>query len=239
MKLDIDNLHHAYLIEGEYKSVFPRLLEYLIKNKLISGQNDVYQNTSETLNIELSRLIKSQQTEKSNHKIFILGANFFGREAVNSLLKVFEEPTPGTHFFLITPNPHLLPATLRSRLSKLTNDDKNEIKPEVLKQAKEFLSSSKGQRITLIKDFVEQFKDLEAEENNIKSSALELLNGIETIFYQSFRGPSPGSSFGGRTPLSLVYEFEELAKVRDYISDRGSAVKMLLEHVALILPVTK
>jgi len=136
-----DNLHHAYLIEGEYDQVFPELLSYLKEHKLIAGPNDVYQNSSETLTIDLSRLIKVQQAEKSAHKFFILGANFFTREAANSLLKVFEEPTPGTHFFLITPNPHLLPATLRSRLHFISAENKKGIKPEVLEEAKKFLEN--------------------------------------------------------------------------------------------------
>ena len=88
-----DNLHHAYLIEGEYDKVLPSLLEYLKDNKLISNSGDAYQHSSETFNIDLARLIKATQAEKSQYKFFILGANFFGHEATNSLLKVFEDFT--------------------------------------------------------------------------------------------------------------------------------------------------
>ena len=223
-----DNLHHAYLIEGEYDQVFPELLSYLKEHKLIAGPNDVYQNSSETLTIDLSRLIKVQQAEKSAHKFFILGANFFTREAANSLLKVFEEPTPGTHFFLITPNPHLLPATLRSRLHFISAENKKGIKPEVLEEAKKFLAASHSQRIKIIEEFLKKFEDLEVGENNMKSRALAWLNVIETILHDS-----------GKDTKEKVYEFEELAKVRDYIADRGASAKMLLEHLALILPTIK
>lgn len=224
--LKANNLHHAYLIEGEYGNVLPLLLEYFQKNKLIENAGNVYQNSSETLNIDLSRELKATQAEKSAHKFFILGAKFFGHEAMNSLLKVFEEPAPGTHFFLITPNPHLLPATLKSRFYILS-PDKKEVSPAVRAEAERFLHTSPTTRIKMIGEFLEKFEDLEKEENNMKSSAQDWLNGIETVLYKS------------ADLKKYVFEFEELARVRDYLADRGASTKMLLEHLALILPIMK
>lgn len=218
-----DNLHHAYLIEGEYAKVFPELLEYLQKNKFIETPGDIYQNSSETLNIDLSRSLKATQAEKAQYKFFILGANFFGHEAVNSLLKVFEEPTAGTHFFLITPNPHLLPATLKSRLQVLDNDIKKEINPVVLAEAKKFLTTSPTTRIKIIGEFLEEREESEST----KSEALTLINAIESTLYKSVN------------IKDNLFAFEELSKVRDYLADRGASTKMLLEHLALALPTIK
>ena len=218
--------HHAYLVEGEHKEIFPLLVDFLKKQKLISVTGDIYQKFSETFTIDFSRLIKSHQIEKSPHKFFILGANFFTREAANSLLKVLEEPAPGTHFFLVTPNPHLLPETLKSRLHILSLENKKEINSLVLQDAKKFLAAGSGQRIKIIEEFLKKFEGLEAGENNIKSSALEFLNAIEFVFYEAVKD---------RALSNRVFEFEELAKVRDYISDRGASTKMLFEHLALIL----
>jgi DNA polymerase-3 subunit delta' len=39
--------------------------------------------------------------------------------AANALLKFLEEPTPATHLLLITADPFQLPATVRSRCSRL------------------------------------------------------------------------------------------------------------------------
>lgn len=213
-----DNLHHAYLIEGDYNEVAPELLSHI--------KGDIYQNFSETFSIDLSRLIKAAQSEKSADKYFILGANFFGREAANSLLKVFEEPTEGTHFFLITPNPHLLPTTLRSRLQFIPAANNKEIKKAPQAEAEKFLKSSQQTRIKMIGEFIEKFEDM--EESNLKSSALELLNAIETHLYKT-----------DKDIKSKTYEFEELAKARDYLADRGSSAKMLLEHLALVFPTIK
>jgi len=35
-----------------------------------------------------------------------------------------------------------------------------------------------------------------------------------------------------------IFIFEEIANCRKYLSDRSASVKMLLEHLAFILPVT-
>jgi hypothetical protein len=77
----------------------------------------------------------------------------------------------------------------------------------------------------MIGEFIEKFEDM--DDSNLKSSALELLNTIETLLYKS------------GDLKDRVFEFEELAKARDYIADRGASTKMLLEHLALILPIIK
>ena len=232
--LDKKNLHHAYLIEGEYGIVAPVLIAYLKKSKIIASDSDLYQSFAETFSIDLSRVIKSQQVEKSASKFFILGANFFGREAANALLKVFEEPTAGVHFFLITPNPHLLPATLRSRLQKVSADNKKTIIPEVSAYAKQFLGANKANRIKMLDEVIKKFKkekeskDEETGEKGLKSWAIELLNAVEIIFHQN-----------NLDIKSKLFEFEELQKCRGYMSDNGASAKMLLEHLALILTTTK
>ena len=63
--------HHAYLVEGEHKEIFPLLVDFLKKQKLISVTGDIYQKFSETFTIDFSRLIKSHQIQKSPHKFFI------------------------------------------------------------------------------------------------------------------------------------------------------------------------
>jgi|SRR3989344_7808830 len=232
--LSIDNLHHAYLIEGEYEALAGEIISFLKKKGIeAEGNPDVLQKFFETISIDDSRTLKELQGQKSTSggkKFFILGANFFGHEAANSLLKVFEEPAKDVHFFLITPNPHLLPATLKSRLSVISVANKKEINSSVLKEAKEFLNAAKLQRIKIIEALIAKFKDEDEEgEKKLKSTAIELLNAIESLFHEKYK-----DSMGEH-----IFEFEELIKVRDYLADRGASAKMLLEHLALILPTIK
>ena len=63
--------------------------------------------------------MKDRQQKKSldgGKKIFVISTNSITREAQNSLLKIFEEPTEGTHFFLILSSSRILIPTLKSRL---------------------------------------------------------------------------------------------------------------------------
>jgi DNA polymerase III delta prime subunit len=228
-----DNLHHAYLIEGEYEAVLPELVSYLEEKGIIKkGSPDLHRIFEETLKIDSARHIKESQIEKSSQsggkKIFIIGANFFTREAANSLLKVFEEPAEGVHFFLITPNPHLLPATLLSRVHLIAAENKKEINPAILAEANKFLSAGHAARIKQIEEFIKKFEDLEADENNMKSRAQAWINAMETLLHRS-----------EQDIRNKLYEFGELSKARDYITDRGSSAKMLLEHLALVLPIIK
>lgn len=51
--------------------------------------------------------------------LLVTPADRLSRGAANALLKTLEEPVPRTFLMLITPNPHQLPATIRSRCQHL------------------------------------------------------------------------------------------------------------------------
>jgi DNA polymerase III gamma/tau subunit len=73
----------------------------------------------ETFGVDEGRELKEAQLSKSfggGKKIFVISFETITVEAQNSLLKVFEEPTPDTHFFLISRTGSRLLPTLRSRI---------------------------------------------------------------------------------------------------------------------------
>src|SRR3989338_4421521 len=117
--LDKNNLHHAYLIEGQRDEIVPEVLEF-IKSLGIktAGNSDFCYITLDSFKIEDARNLKSYGAEKgvtSGKKIFLISANNFLLEAQNSLLKIFEEPIEDTHFFVVTPDANALLRTLVSR----------------------------------------------------------------------------------------------------------------------------
>src|SRR3989344_1610534 len=100
--LNKDNLHHAYLIEGDKDKILPELLEFIEKLGVKQGSADFSQIELDTFKVEDARNLKSYAMEKgfsAQKKIFIISANSFLLEAQNTLLKVFEEPIENTHFF--------------------------------------------------------------------------------------------------------------------------------------------
>ncbi len=143
--LTTGNIHHAYFLVGEPSVVVPHVREFLEKtvNIQLAGNPDVWHGRFDVFTIDDARQLSDSQERKSfqtntqankknsersikdgknkeentqeSRKIFIIETNSITESAQNSLLKVFEEPTVGTHFFIISPQDTLLP-TLRSRM---------------------------------------------------------------------------------------------------------------------------
>jgi DNA polymerase-3 subunit delta' len=185
------------------------------------GNPDVSIQRFETLKIEDARDLDASQTLTSaggGVKIFIISAHSITLEAQNALLKTLEEPSPNTYFFLIVPRVDGLLPTLKSRLEisalGVVKQD------EQSREAAEFLSSSPAERLKTAKA-ISDTKDKEA--------AISLLAALERE-YRKRKIPTEWS----REDITAL---EALAQACSYIMDRGSSVKMLLEYVALALPV--
>ena len=148
MKLHLDskNLHHACFLVGDTEAIFLKLKNFLEKRVGIktSGNPDFWSGKFKTLTIDEARAIAELQERKSfvgkslgseaskwRGKIFVIQADFITEEAQNSLLKVFEEPTSGTHFFIISPQDILLP-TLRSRMQIIFHSEMSSTRLDIL-----------------------------------------------------------------------------------------------------------
>lgn len=239
---DKNNLHHAYLIEGKKEEIIPDILKFLesIKIKTI-GNPDFVQINQDSFKITNARILKIESIEKgiSNNlptgqagkKVYIISINSFLIDAQNTLLKMFEEPIENTLFFLIVPDIAIILPTLLSRfyLIKTKNEDRNE-----LKKAKEFINMSLSNRIIFIKDLVSK-KDEEDDLENIindstRTNALKFLNAIEIVLHQKFLQEK------NNTYIDKVNYFEQIFKVREFLSMPGSSIKSLMESIALIIP---
>jgi len=224
------NFHHAYLIKGAKETIVPELFLFFEKewNFIVKANPDFWHGDFDTFGIDEGRVVREMQTRRSfggGKKIFVITASFFTREAQNSLLKVLEEPTPDTHFFLITQNTQSLLPTLKSRLHIISLrrafPRRREGKPfagsadpkqGLGKLTEEFLSANTPKRIELLKGVVE---------NKDKNDAIRFLDDLEVSLHDL---------------RAETFVFEEIRKCRSYLNDRSPSVKMILEHVAVIVP---
>ncbi|MCR4330628.1 MAG: hypothetical protein NUV49_01980 [Patescibacteria group bacterium] len=219
-------LHHAYLISDTTGDEMSRL-KTLISRELgitTSLNPDFWVGEFDTFGIDDSRAIKELQSLRpfaGERKIFVLCAHFFTREAQNSLLKVFEEPTANTHFFIITSNTESLLPTLKSRLFLVTPHQHQEsgLSDEAFSAA-DFLKRSRAKRLELLKDMIES-KD--------KNRAILFLNTLEHTLYQE-------SAKSGPMTKDMQETFTEIGICRNYLNDRSPSTKMILEHMALTVP---
>ncbi|MEK7582013.1 MAG: hypothetical protein AAB488_01635 [Patescibacteria group bacterium] len=214
-------LHHAYLIDGEYQSTLSELKEFFKETLSIvtAGNPDVIVQEMEILTIDDARALKEMASRKSfsgGKKIFVIGAHFFTHEAQNSLLKLFEEPTPDTHFFIITRKGNALLPTLLSRLSRIAIAQTGNI--EIKSLAEKLLKLSPGERLRddTIKDIIEE-KD--------KIRAIALLDQFVKALHEKEKVTTKNTRL-----------FEELTKCRGYLNDRAPSVKLILEYTLLVLP---
>ena len=207
-------LHHAYfIIEHEAEEVISKLKHFLenIVGVKTSGNPDFWHGRFDTLTIDHARDITETSQRKDfsgGRKIFIIQADFITEEAQNSLLKVFEEPTAGTHFFIISPQDILLP-TLRSRMVVLLNESGVETSESILKLKLK-------DRLARVKEITDAISD----EEKTKQDAILLLNQIEKELYDLGTEKSAAS-------------LKVCESARASLYDRGAPIKMILENLVL------
>lgn len=213
-------LHHAYLIAGERHSV--RLaLNRFFENELkfrIQGNPDFLFAEYDTFTIDDGRALKDWQSRwpvAGERKFFVLALNTATTEAQNSLLKVLEEPTAGTHFFLIAPTADIFLPTVRSRLFIIKfasggADDGTE-------ETEKFLKSNIGERLAFAKLFADEI----ADGKKTKTDVIKFLDTVELVLRDK--------------NLAEAAVFKELLQAKIFLRGSGSSVKMLLENLALHL----
>lgn len=213
--------HHAYFIHSFRDSV-NRLKDHLkSKFNINHTQNpDFYHEKFETFGINESRELKERHSSKgyteNSKRIFIIEISNITHEAQNALLKIFEEPHENTHFFVIMPSVELLLPTLRSRLFVLPREI-DEADNDSLKEIKKFLKLSRKEKVDYVDDMAKRISDEEIS----KSDAIKFLNDLSVVLYEDKDKNSKA--------------LKAVIKAIDYMNDKSSSVKQLLEFVALVI----
>ncbi|MEN9622040.1 MAG: hypothetical protein RLZZ67_474 [Candidatus Parcubacteria bacterium] len=214
-----DTLHHAYFIEGERALVLTDLEAFLKDSfKIIrQGHPDVHYTEYESFGIDEGRSLQEMQSLRpilGDKKIFIITLDSITSEAQNSLLKVFEEPTPGTHFFVISSSSRILLPTLRSRMVVVVHSSAENKSYDG--DAKKFVISSLKERLEYVANIIEEKNKARAEE-----------------FLQALVAHLAGA---GLTKASLKRgaALKEILTLTTYLKDRAPSLKLILERVALL-----
>jgi hypothetical protein len=172
---------------------------------------DVFFLDAPRFGINEARTLKGMAFRKPverDYRTFILTFSTITTEAQNALLKLFEEPPSTARFHIIVPREDILISTLRSRVA--FHDMPTASRATTV--ALQFLQSSYRDRLETIA----------ARAKAADMAWMEaVVNGSEVYFEEQ----------GAYAPL------KEIAFVRSYFHASGASKKMLLEHLALTLPV--
>jgi hypothetical protein len=223
-----ENSFHAYLVEGG-KEILPQILVAYENETGVAtqGNPDVCVFDVSTFTIDNAREIKILATEAplgGQHKLIIISAPFFAVEAQHALLKTLEEPFTHARFVLLTRQSGALLPTLRSRLVR---KDYVTTSGVANAYAKEFLSLQSGARLELVARMLKKKDDVEL--GVLKEEVLGFIDTLE----QKLRT----ALLESRETTTLAKALGEVVLVRSYLFDRSPSLKMLLEHLALVLPI--
>lgn len=222
------NLYHSYVLEGNPEEIVYSLRIYLEDRGEVNKQSeDVSINLYDSFAIQDSQKIKEWYQNKptgGKKKICIIGAKFINREAEQTLLKMIEEPTVDSHFFIVVPDSSLLLSTILSRVHLIKNGAG--LDNEELKRAEDFLSLNLSGRIEKVGEIIKEFKDNE-NSGGLRHNAISLINGIERVIYEKWKKDLNNED--------LKFILEELKNCREFLSTPGASVKMILEHISLII----
>ncbi|HTE49041.1 MAG TPA: hypothetical protein VK675_03995 [Candidatus Paceibacterota bacterium] len=233
---DKNNLHHAYLIEGDKDNVVPEIVKFCEDLNVETADNpDFCIIKIDNFKMEEAINLRGMGNERGispGKKIFVVCSNSITLDAQGTLLKMFEEPIENTHFFLVVPDVNSLLKTLVSRFYLIRNENAD-IKT---KEAEQFLNMPLKNRIDFIKELLAEPEEENDERDSevavldsTRSKALKFLNALELTLHKKF------ISSMSRTVLDMGC-FEHLFKVREFLRMPGSSTKTLMESVALIIP---
>ncbi len=221
------NRHHAFVIEAEAEEGI-KTVQAWVERELemkVKANPDVVVLRYGLFSVEDARRIAEIAAGApfaGTHKVVVIAATRAYHEAQNALLKLFEEPPPETYLFFILPTLGGLLPTLRSRV-QILDANRGFTKPPISKAAEEFMKANKEERSAMIKKLASG-KDEEDRRKN-RDTVLTIVNGIEAVAYMSGRRTSRHREL-----------LEEIQTLRGYLHDRSAPVRMILEHLSLVLP---
>ena len=224
-ELNVAAPHHAYLIVGERGDIIPELKTMLEADGFaIKANADFHLYELDVFLIEHAHQLRREQAMHASagaRKIFVVAFNTIISEAQNALLKTLEEPTEGTKFFFITRNSEVLLPTVCSRM-QIVRTEEHETHMQSTDPGAAFLAASIPERLKMIERYTKAKTD---DKPRAKEEARVFLIALERATY------ARGEDARYRKAL------EDILTAKRYLSDRSPSVKLLLEHLALTIPV--
>src|SRR3990167_9054399 len=107
---------------------------------------------------------------------------------------------------------------------------KEDLEKELIEIGRKFLAALPNKRLEMVKKLSAKSgeeNELLSESSANKQKAVQFLNALEFLLHLDIECPSG------------CMALEELSRSRQFISDQGASAKIILEHLALALPIVK
>ena len=206
--------HHSYIVVNSHPEALVPVLTAEFKNSM--PESSVVPFVIPRVTIDNVRML-SEYTYGSAPQIVLVATDDILHEAQQALLKTLEEPGAQTKIVFIMPHvAHLLP-TIMSRVEVVHyegKDSENIYKKEMQK----FLTSDMPTRLKWVEKFIKDHEDHDTTRSILK----RYIDALTEIVLNKKGVPS--------TILA------DLQYASSNILTRGSSIKMLLEHIAITIP---
>ena len=212
------DFHHAYVVSGTKETTALLLADLDRLGVKTKGNPDFFCDTFASFGVEEALGLIARSMSKpvmGGNKYFVLTVSSISREAQNTLLKLLEEPSGESVFFLVVPSAGALLPTLRSRMHVLSYQA---VDATAVALARTFLAESFSERIDMLKRFVDE-KDSER--------VMVLLSALERTLSKM------------RRDIAFSDGLRAIWRARRHISQGSASFKMMLEQVALLVPRVK
>lgn len=209
--------HHAYFLTGSLEAGIAQATQFAESLGVSSGP-DLITLSYTNLSIDDARAlvgVEAQSPVEGDQKVLILSATRFFYEAQNALLKLFEEPSPGTTLILVVPSEGMLLPTLRSRLLRLP------VASTATPVADAFLKLSKEEREKYLGRILDRAGGSKEEEKRAaRKEMLELMQELTTRLHEE-------------RDRELL---RDLSSFTYALHAPSAPLKPIAEHLLLVLP---
>lgn len=217
-------MHHFYLVEGELENTYTNLLDFLKLNN-IEKDNIALNEVYESIGVEQVSILQEHHSERSSNlgkKIIIVRTKSINEIAEHALLKMCEEPTKDTIIFILIPSLSSVRGTLRSRAHIIRMQGMVSAYDKV---AVTFMKVNKNERMEMIAEIIAKHKDDDTSAP-LRDEARELVDALLTLSHKVYKFPYESND---------KEKLNHLIQAHKYLSTSGASVKMILEHLALML----
>ncbi len=220
MELNVDHLHHAYVLLGDITESHRKLRNFFDESVLDTQWLD-YQY--EKLGIdEVRDELKMVLSERTDGRFIVISAERFPTDAQQAFLKILEEPAENTHIFILLPAQVVVLETIQSRVVTVYTDDLSQTRQ--LFPIKSFLFEPIPERLDRIESLV---KERGKEDALQPYEVHQFLDQLESALY---------AVFTKKPTAQLSESFNAIRDGRTWAGQTGFPMKNIVEYIAMILP---
>ncbi|NCS99055.1 hypothetical protein GW764_02600 [Candidatus Parcubacteria bacterium] len=223
------DIHHFHLLEGNRQDIESELIEFL-SNEFGIDPNDkslYFFHDFDQVQVGDSRALSMQaqiKTPEGKKMVFLIFANSINHQAQNALLKMLEEPSARTYFFMVLPRVDGLLPTFKSRavVVRHSSVDAQTSSNAGLPSLSDLRKKTVGDRLKFVEELVKEIKD----EKRNRVDARQLIQNLILDFQKELEE---------KPDIEKTKDIKILMQIEDYLGDSGASIKILLERAVLLL----